>query len=357
MGRKFLIAACAAALACANAAAAAPASRPARVSTSVQDTAARVQAWAVSLQRWAAPYRQVLLDSASTIGELNDGVLKALEFYKDKKTSEGAEWARTWGQAERAKLRALATRLDEVRKAPMPRLSGIDPKTDATVGALMSGVSRYPDLAAQGLADNEAASLPVIDLIERTAGGDAEAAPKLARSIFTINIAALRSENALLQAAKTMLPEASRPQRDVIDSGVHINLALMAVMESARADAFGEPTDAKAVAAVVRQHAEGVDVAAESAKRDAGAMIARLETVAGFSATPLYQMMIKAKATYAEGSELDHTVANGLRQAAAKLDSDGRASDEVLKILEGLAPLLEKRVQIVQSRAALLSGA
>ena len=218
------------------------------------------EAWTAEAVQWSNGYNDILTTRILAIGELNQGVTRALEFANAGDAAAGRAWAAEWGPEQRRRFADLRARLQRLNASPMPKpvIGGVDYSREPSVAAFMKLLQNQPADVDRQLRRTEALTDKVIDLAVKAASGDAAAVEPLQSAVFDLNIEALEAEIDMMEA-QLRIPTPGNPQDAVVAAAIAINRAYIQAMHMLRPGSVPSRAERTEAAGRIRREAAAID--------------------------------------------------------------------------------------------------
>lgn len=322
---------------------------PAAATSVNTDTAAEVQAYIGRLATWAQPFHQSVAEQTDALVEIIGALETATSHYQGDHKA-GQAWARQWAKAQKQRWDDIQKRFDAVSGVPLPAAPFPE------VAALTEKMGALPSIMGVHLAQNRVLADRMAVQISAMAGGDQKAAEALPAEVMDISVALLEGENQMLAAGMPMVPQ-GHPQRELMAAGRHANLAVIALLQAQKANLLGAPLDEADLAARLRQHADALELSADSVEKSAQRTLANTRGAPGMAGTPLLAAIERAFATYPQSAAIERSFTTALRELATRIDAPGEVDfDTLADTADKLGTLVEERVAVDTQRRQLLQG-
>jgi hypothetical protein len=332
----------------------APVTPPPAAAPQVSPQVQMVADWAARASAWVANQQNTFIAEERALAAVNAGAAQAMAFQRTGKAAEGAAWALQWAAARRLELSNLAAAAHDAGADAPPLPDSLADIAELKVqgDALRALSRRQAEIIRVGLTMGG----QIVDLAQKAASGDADAASKLPARRDDLAKTILKSENLLVEASGSTRA-ADDPETDLGQAQVSGNLAMIALIDARRAAAAGDAAALKAAALELRARAGEMKAAALKAPAHADARLRALRGQADFAGTPLASRVEAVLATFKDSADVESQIAEALLTVATDLEQgEGPSSAGVQGALAGMNPLLQRRVALDLERKNIIAG-
>lgn len=302
----------------------------------------------VAIGLWAQQHNEIIRDEMGMLMSLNAGSEKAADYFAKGQTREGKAWATVWAAEQRQMLVDLKARLATIPPQP-PRPTVAEIQRDPTVTRMLQALGRVPSMTAARLDRSGWLQEHFLDLIVRTASGDADAADKIAVAYFDTNIAILETQIETTDIFAAIAAMGQSPQEQALRGSNGVLRGMVVTYRAIRADIAGEPVDRAASATAVRQQAVVVD-------RELATMRRRIAEARALNIPGEFGIKIKRVMDSFEKSEsVIADLAGRLRSVADAIEQGPRFDAErVATLSDALIPVMDQLIEQDNARKAIM---
>jgi hypothetical protein len=310
--------------------------------------------WIGRVAAWMQGTSALMAEQAETLSAVAGGVRTAEDYFSRHDAKGGAAWAADWAKARRLQLETYRQDTDTVFNAPLPPLTaGL--AHDPTAPGIAGHLHEFVGAARQHMQGVSAMAEELVQLIEKTAGGDADAAREVGYRAPEIVIAMIRGECDMLTASR-LLQKPGDPQSDLVTANIESNLAMIEMLSASRDRAAGTAKDVSAYQARMRQHALASEAAADQMTLDARSFARTV--VDNKTLNPAFLARLqKAADTFADSAEVERSIGAALVIMADGLDmTDAASVGRTGAAGQSLGGLVAKRLELDRRRKRILAG-
>ena len=306
------------------------------------------------LQRFTDPQVQVIAETTALIGELNQGVGRALQLRNKGATAEAAAaWHKPWASGVEARMRTLqssAAALPAFDEAKLTLLLGANGGP-----ALRSAYRSLPDQLRTLVEGNNRLGRQVLALAGSAAGGNAQAGKSLVPFTLRLNASALEAENAYMKIAMLGV-ELDHPQYFLLKSMVGSNEAVRKLMTTQSDVLSGAQVDKARSAQELADLARAAQDAASAIEPAAAAMLAAPEMKDFAALAPEAHAKLQAAArSYGESAAVELQISEVIARAGNLMRAEAPDWAAIAKALAPVQTLVERRAALDNERRAALT--
>ena len=324
----------------------------------VQSAARTMQSWVAGVSGWMLQFQQNETAIGTLMRSVADDSETAGAFISRGDSKGGAAWAADWAATRRRQANDIRASVLGLSTAPppAPALLAADPRMRRYEAALRSDGQALRDLLLQDLdLTND-----VIDLIERTALGDPDAAGQLAVKLIDTSVALIGSENSMMQSeldhAAILGQNSADPEADLLRAIIKSNEAMIALINELKAEDQGAPVAGDPITRA-RQAIDASKAAARQAPADAARMLALLRSDKPLASAELVRRTQLATETFAESADIEVAIDDKLLAVIDGMGAGTRIDPVRLSAaLEEVDKLSQRRVALDQRRKQDMAG-